>query len=81
MRERELAIIALHPGDDRLSCGSLWQSVAETAQLREKRTEAQLWRHQPDQAPGQRFFQRAAVELLFLGGVQRHHPTGVVHVP
>ena len=38
-------------------------------------------RHEPHQTPGQRFLQRLAVEVLFLGRVQRHHPAGMVDGP
>jgi hypothetical protein len=38
----------------------------------EERADSQLRRHQPDQAPREGFLERPAVELLFLGRVQRH---------
>ena len=41
-----------------------------------KRPDAQLRRHEPDQAPGERLFQRPAIELVPFRGIQRHHPAG-----
>ena len=46
-----------------------------------ERADPQLGRHQPHQAPGQRFLERPAVELLPFRGIQRHHPAGMVDVP
>lgn len=42
---------------------------------------AHLRRHQPDQASGKRFLERAAVKGLLLGGVQEHHPAREVDGP
>jgi hypothetical protein len=46
-----------------------------------KRAHSQLRRHQPHQTPGERLFQRPAIELVPLGGIQRHHPAGMVNRP
>ena len=37
--------------------------------------------HQPHQTSGKRFLESSAVEVLFLRGVERHHPTRMVNVP
>jgi hypothetical protein len=46
-----------------------------------ERFAAQFRRQQPDQAPGQRFFQRAAGKRLFLGGHEDDDSAGVVDRP
>ena len=51
------------------------------ALLDEKRPDPRLRRHEPDQAPSQRLFQRPAGELLLLRRMERHDPARVVDIP
>ena len=44
----------------------------------EERSDANLRRHEPDQAPGERFLERLAREVLFLRRVRGHDPARVV---
>jgi hypothetical protein len=46
-----------------------------------ERRDAQLRRHQPDQAPGRRLLERLTVKLLILGRHEHHHPAGMVDGP
>ena len=47
----------------------------------QKRPGPQLWRHQPDQIPRERFFRCSAGEVLFFRGLERHHPAGMINRP
>jgi hypothetical protein len=47
----------------------------------QKWPDSQLRRHEPHQTPGERLFQRLAIEILFLARVQRHHPARMVDGP
>jgi hypothetical protein len=38
-------------------------------------------RHQPDQTPGKAFLERLAVEVLFLGMMESHHPAVMIDGP
>ena len=52
-----------------------------SARSGKKRSDPQLWRHQPDQTPGKRRLEGLAVEVLFLRRMERHHPAGVIDGP
>src|SRR5215212_7651325 len=43
--------------------------------------DADFWRHQPHQTPGEHFLQHPSIERPILGRAQLHHPTGMVDVP
>jgi len=47
----------------------------------DERTHANLRRHEPDQAPGERFLERPAREGLFLRGEQENHPARMIDRP
>ncbi len=47
----------------------------------QKRSDPQLRRHEPHQAPGEGFFQRPAGELVPLRGIHRHDRGGMVDGP
>ena len=47
----------------------------------QQRPHTNLRRHQPDQAPGQRFLEGLPEKRLFLGREQHHHPAGMIDGP
>jgi hypothetical protein len=49
--------------------------------LRPRTVRSPLRRHQPHQAPVEGIIERAAVTVLHLGRVERHHPADMVDVP
>ena len=61
--------------------GSGAHSAAASRASGDERYNAQLRRHEPDEAPGEGFLERLAVEVLLVGGVQRHHQAGMIDVP
>jgi hypothetical protein len=66
-----------------LSSGQRWRRVSGSVYHRLDRewANAQLRRHEPHQAPGERFFQRLAVKVQLLQGMERDHPASVIDIP